>query len=139
MRNYITVDGGTTNTRLSLVRDRKVMRTVKLPLGAKAGIDNRDSYRAAVRDAISELRKDTGGEGIYRILASGMITSEFGLCNLPHISAPAGIAELHEGMYETVLADISDIPFVFIPGIRISGGDLEHTDMMRGEEAELVG
>ena len=139
MRNYITIDGGTTNTRLSLVRDRKVVRTVKLPFGAKAGIDNRDSYRAAVRDAISELRGDVGGEGIYRILASGMITSEFGLCNLPHISAPAGIAELHAGMHETVLNDISDIPFVFIPGIRISGGDLRHTDMMRGEEAELVG
>lgn len=139
MGNYITVDGGTTNTRLSLVKDRKVMRTIKLPCGARSGIDNGDSYRAAVREAISELRGDAVGENIHRILASGMITSEFGLYNLPHISAPAGIAELHAGMCETILPDISDIPFVFIPGIKISGGELEHTDMMRGEEAELVG
>ncbi len=35
-----------------------------------------------------------------------MITSEFGLYNLQHIPAPAGIEELHNGMNEVVLPEI---------------------------------
>ena len=68
-----------------------------------------------------------------------MITSEFGLYNLPHISAPSGIDELHNAMCEVRLDDISEIPFVFIPGIKVSDGELSHSDMMRGEETEFVG
>ena len=75
---------------------------------------------------------------ITKILASGMITSEFGLVNLPHITVPAGINELHDTMYETVFPEISSVPFVFIRGVKTAGA-LSETDMMRGEETELMG
>ena len=68
-----------------------------------------------------------------------MITSESGLCSLPHILAPAGVAELHAAMHEVVLPEISEIPFVFLRGVKISDGTLAGTDMMRGEETETVG
>ena len=134
MGKYITIDGGTTNTRVSLVSKNKVIKTVKIHAGA--GARDKDYLKTEIKKAICELRKT---EEPKRILASGMITSEMGLYNLPHISAPAGIGELHHGMCEVELSEISDVLFVFVPGVRISDGTLEHTDMVRGEETELVG
>jgi 2-dehydro-3-deoxygalactonokinase len=68
-----------------------------------------------------------------------MITSEFGLCNLPHIAAPAGIAELHAAIERVELPEISGIPFAFIRGVKNDTPDMEHFDIMRGEETELAG
>ena len=138
MKNYITIDGGTTNTRISLIKDGRVVETIKLSLGARSGIDNNDALKTAIADAIDTLLKKSNGIEIEKILASGMITSEFGLYNLPHISAPSGIDELHNAMCEVRLDDISEIPFVFIPGIKVSDGELSHSDMMRGEEVEAI-
>ena len=139
MKNYITIDGGTTNTRISLIKDGRAVETIKLSLGARSGIDNNDALKTAIADAIDTLLKKSNGIEIEKILASGMITSEFGLYNLPHISAPSGIDELHNAMCEVRIDDISEIPFVFIPGIKVSDGELSHSDMMRGEETEFIG
>lgn len=141
MADYITIDGGTTNTRLRLVRDGQILDTLRYPVGARAGIDNKTLLRETIKGGITELlsRHSLGEKDICRILACGMITCEFGLLDLPHITAPAGIRELHNAMYETVLADISPIPFVFVRGVKLSTGDLASTDMMRGEETELMG
>ena len=141
MANYITVDGGTTNTRISLVKDFEIKDTMKFNVGAKAGIDNKNLLRETLRDGIRGLleRNDTKEREICRILASGMITSEFGLCKLDHIVAPAGVKELNEAMEEVIFEDISKIPFVFIRGIKMLGDDFAETDMMRGEETEFAG
>ena len=98
MKNYITIDGGTTNTRISLIKDGRAVETIKLSLGARSGIDNNDALKTAIADAIDTLLKKSNGIEIEKILASGMITSEFGLYNLPHISVPSGIDELHNAM-----------------------------------------
>lgn len=141
MRRYLTLDGGTTNTRIRLVVDGEIVDSVKIPKGARANMEKAGSLAVAVKDAIDGLlsRNGLGAADIYRILASGMVTSEFGLCPLAHTLAPAGIRELHDTMHEIVLSEISPIPFVFIRGVRLSGESLTQADMMRGEEAELVG
>ena len=141
MKYYIAIDGGTTNTRVSLVGDGEVLDTVRLSLGARAGMDGTEPLKKAIREAIATLLSSHSltESDIVRILASGMITSEFGLCNLPHLQAPAGIAELHAAMHETRLEEISPIPFVFLRGVRYDGEDLLDADMMRGEETELMG
>ena len=38
MANYITIDGGTTNTRISLIKDLTITDTLKFNIGAKGGI-----------------------------------------------------------------------------------------------------
>lgn len=141
MKYYITIDGGTTNTRVSLVKDMNVLDTVKIPLGARMGMDGTEPLKGAIKSALSSLLEKfkLTEDHIVRILASGMITSEFGLCPLSHLIAPAGIAELHASMHETVIPDITQIPFVFIRGIKIADQSLSKTDMMRGEETELYG
>lgn len=141
MANYITIDGGTTNTRISLVKDYEVIETLKYNVGARAGIDDNLLLKKTVKNGISKLLSQNGlkKEDITRILASGMITSEFGLFKLDHAVTPVGLAELHEVMHEVVLEDISEIPFVFMRGVKTGCKTLEDADMMRGEETELMG
>lgn len=141
MANYITIDGGTTNTRISLVKDYEIIQTLKYNVGARAGIDDNLLLKATVRDGVLKLLSvnDLKEDDIERILASGMITSEFGLFKLDHAVTPVGMSELHEVMREVKLGDISKIPFVFMRGVKTSCTSLEDADMMRGEETELMG
>ena len=139
MSTYITIDGGTTSTRVNLVKNEEILDTVRLNTGVRLCIGDRKKYTDAIKEAIDGIMLRNKCTDIERILASGMITCEFGLCNLPHIEAPAGITELADSMYETTINEISDIPFVFMRGIKISGEDIDECDMMRGEETELMG
>lgn len=141
MANYITIDGGTTNTRISLIKDLTITDTLKFNIGAKGGIENKELLKEVIKNGIYEIlsKNNMKEKEVCRILASGMITSEFGLLKLEHISVPAGIEELHNAMCEVMLYDISNIPFVFMRGVKKESKTLEETDMMRGEETELMG
>lgn len=141
MSIYITIDGGTTNTRISLVENRKIIDNIKLNIGARASIENKDSLKSEIKKAIEKILKENNvtEKDVIRILASGMITSEFGLCNLEHIKTPAGIDELHHSIKEMDLKEISSIPFAFIRGVKTSSDSFEKADIMRGEETELMG
>lgn len=141
MKHYIAIDGGTTNTRVTLVRDGEALDTVRIPLGARAGIDGTEPLKREIRNAIGALLEKHSllESEILRVLASGMITSEFGLCTLPHLPTPAGIRALHEAMQETSIEEITSIPFVFLRGVKHDGSDPMDADMMRGEETELMG
>ena len=141
MRRYITIDGGTTNTRIFLVEDGEVKDSVKLSVGTRAAIDDKNALMLGIKRGLDSLIKKRGlcEADIIAVIASGMITSEFGLCPLPHITAPAGIAELNKTMHKTSITDISGIPFYFIRGVRLVGDSAFDTDMMRGEETELMG
>lgn len=141
MSIYITIDGGTTNTRVSLVVDYALKDILKISRGARSGIDDKDGLKAAIKEGIDEIlsRNNITESDICRILASGMITSEFGLCPLPHTTVPAGIEELHNTMHEVVMEEISTLPIVFVRGVKTDCESLESADMMRGEETELMG
>lgn len=139
MSTYITIDGGTSSTRISLLKNGDILDAIKLNIGARASMENRHKYTDAIKCAIDEIITRNNVSNIERILASGMITCEFGLCNLPHIKTPAGIKELHDSMYETTINEISDIPFVFMRGVKTDSDAFDSFDMMRGEETELMG
>ena len=138
MAIYITVDGGTTNTRLSLVSAGDVVDTVKYAVGAAMG---REAVERAVSDGVSALLSKNGVAPIEvdSVIASGMITSEGGMYNLPHVSSPAGLDELAEGVFETRSPLFPEIPLAFVRGVRINSGTLSTLDMMRGEETEIMG
>lgn len=141
MKYFITLDGGTSNTRVSLVKGERILSSHKIALGARAGIDGKSPLKIALKEKIAALLSEHGLESkdIECILASGMITSEFGLYNLPHIPLPAGLEELRRGMKKVTLSEISEIPFCFIPGVKMMGEDFLTSDMIRGEETELMG
>lgn len=139
MAMYITVDGGTTNTRVSLVADRKIISSRKMTIGA--GARDVDGLKRAVRTAILQLlsENELSEKNIECILASGMITSEYGLCSLAHVSIPADAKKLNDNLYKTVIPEVSELPFVFIRGVKKTGKSLSECDIMRGEETELMG
>lgn len=138
MINYITVDGGTTNTRIYLVQGGKVVDSIKCGIGATAG---KSALCETLKSGIAKLLCDNNlaERNIEKVLLSGMITSEFGLCELPHTTVPAGIKELKKGSKEMLFEDICNIPFVFVPGVKTDCATPISADMMRGEEAEVMG
>lgn len=141
MSIYITIDGGTTNTRINLVNDRKIIDSINLSIGAYANIEKGYLFKNEIKSAIERLLNNNSlkEKDIVRILVSGMITSEFGLCKLEHIRVPAGIAELCVNAKEMKIEEISSVPIVFICGVKTIGGSFENCDIMRGEETELMG
>ena len=136
---YIALDGGTTNTRLRLIKDGAVSAVKKLPLGA-GNAGGKAPWSAAVAKAAKELLSENGlvEKDVTAVIASGMVTSEYGLFPLAHLPAPAGIADLHAGMAKTEMEGLS-IPCFFIPGVKQNAASAEDADMMRGEEAEVIG
>lgn len=140
MKNYITIDGGTTNTRIILVRDGTVTETKKIAIGAKDYTHGTEALKQAISQEIDNicLHNSLSIQEIDAIIASGMITSDRGLYTLPHLSAPAGIRELHEGMMR-VENVFGTLPCHFIPGVKKAEKDPLKTDMMRGEETEIFG
>ena len=140
MSNYITIDGGTTNTRLRLVKDYLVVAEIRISMGAKDCTKGNEIYKSSIREKIKELLTagNTEEKDIRAIIISGMLTSELGLCNLPHIAAPVGIKELHSSM-KLMDVGISSIPCYFIPGVKIQSENMYEIDIMRGEECEFIG
>ncbi len=139
IKRYITVDGGTTNTRLSLVEDGKVVKTVARAVGS----NNKDNrvLKQTVKEALGALLApcELTEKDITAVIASGMITSEYGLHPLPHLPLPAGVKELHASMETVSLPDVTTLPITFIRGAKSVGDSPLATDMMRGEETELMG
>lgn len=137
MERYITLDGGTTSTKISVVAGGEIIDTVKVASGSE-----RAAYFSAVRVAIAELlaRCALSEADICRIIASGtMATSELGLYPCDHLFTPVGIEELKRGAVEVVIPEISAIPIVIVKGVKTACKELLDADMMRGEEAEIMG
>ena len=141
MKIYVSVDGGTTNTRVALVKDGKILNSKKIPIGSKACIDGTAPLKAAIKASLCQILSEEkiSESEITAIIASGMITCEYGLCELPHIQAPAGLCELHRGMKKLSIDEISSVPFYFIPGVKLIGKDFYDSDIIRGEETEIMG
>lgn len=138
MAVYLTVDGGTTNTRVYLVRAGEVVDKRRLSVGVRVG---EAVYKTVLREAIAELLSANSlrETDVARVLASGMITSEYGLCNLAHLVLPIGKEHLKRNLFETVISDITSIPFCFVRGVKTACTTLDNADVMRGEETELMG
>ena len=147
-RPLVCVDAGTTNTRVWLVAGDKILARREATIGARdtARDGHSRALRGTLRDLIGTVRARTplGTPAPLRVAAAGMITSPQGLCEVPHVAAPAGAAELAAGARETVLPDVTDVPILFVPGIRtgsLDGGEagIGSVDVMRGEETLAVG
>lgn len=140
----ISVDGGTTNTRLVLMRGDCVIADGKYSFGVRDGLEKKEnSYGAFLAGCVGRFLDENGIRecDVEAIVLSGMICSEHGLCEIPHIPAPADAGTLSEAMVKMSFPDVSGIPFYLIPGVKSvsSRGDLSETDIMRGEETELYG
>lgn len=148
MRYIITIDAGTTNTRAALFdEEQKLLAIEKREVGVRnTAIDgNNRKLKEAVKSCLDTLltRAGISYEDVEKILASGMITSNVGLVEVPHKTAPAGLKDLAAGITPILLEDVCPLPIHFIPGIKnrdqaITLANYEEMDIMRGEETESM-
>lgn len=146
MSCQITLDLGTTNTRALLWEDQqKILAQCKSEIGVAcvAADGNKHRLEQAVKEAIKTLlaQGNRDPHEVECILASGMVTSNVGLYEVPHLTAPVGLEDLAQGIQRVELPQITSIPFWFIPGVKnrvAPGQGFEGMDMMRGEEVEAV-
>ncbi|MGG1554063.1 2-dehydro-3-deoxygalactonokinase [Paenibacillus ferrarius] len=133
----IVIDCGTTNCRMRLVDEGKVVESIIRQTGAKdvAIAGSSMPLRLALRESYEQLRCSHPSEvgEVEVVLASGMITSNSGLYEIPHLEGPVDVEDLVRGMLPVSFPDLWDMPILFVPGIKFAN------DMMRGEETEVYG
>lgn len=148
MKYYITIDTGTSNTRTYLWDDtRKLVASAKAEVGVHvtAMDGNNARLKAAIRNCLEKLlcTAHITYADVVRVMASGMITSNVGLVEIPHALAPAGREELAKQCVQRTLEDVCPLPILFVPGVKnalpeVNGDTFEAMDMMRGEEVETL-
>ena len=142
----VTLDAGTTNTRAFLwTKDARLVGAQKREVGVRdtAADGNNARLRDAVRGCLDALLRDAGLDwtDVDKVLASGMITSNVGLFELPHLAAPVSPDDLARGARAVLLEDVCPLPITFIPGVKnsadpVTADNFEAMDIMRGEEVE---
>ncbi|MEJ7616062.1 MAG: 2-dehydro-3-deoxygalactonokinase [Pyrinomonadaceae bacterium] len=143
------VDAGTTNTRVWLAEDEQVLSRVTAQVGVRdtARDGSPHKLRFALRDLIADARAHAGAVRLCapsHVIAAGMISSPLGLAKVTHIAAPAGRAELAAGVAAHQFPDITELPFLLVPGVRCGplrteASNIGEVDLMRGEETLCLG
>lgn len=143
MMKQITLDMGTSSTRLRLYDGMTLLGQQKRSFGIRdvrtGGVV---ALKTVLRNGILALLAATKTDfsDVDKILASGMITSGNGLCEVPHTEAPVTAQMLAERAVRVVYPEIVSIPFYLIPGVKNAGGfAADGFDIMRGEETETFG
>lgn len=145
------IDCGTTKTRIILSdRDKHILARADRVVGARDTdlTGSKDYLIWNLEEMIREVLEKAGlpVERLELVVASGMITSELGLKEIPHLVAPVDKAKLAGGIQRfpaRALLDL-DVPVLLIPGVRnryaenATPRELRYIDFMRGEEVQSV-
>ncbi|MGM0603377.1 MAG: 2-dehydro-3-deoxygalactonokinase [Bacillota bacterium] len=149
---FATIDCGTTNSRVNILNENlEIVARANQKIGVKdtAISGSREKLKTGLKNVFLKALKNgsLNLNEIQFIITSGMITSEIGLIELPHLWAPAGLGELSQSI--EIVHDKKvfplDIPVIFIRGIKNNYGqnsnynDLRKIDFMRGEETQIIG
>lgn len=143
-----TIDTGTSNSRVKIWKEGKVVSKSFVGVGVRdtaiTGSKAKlyQGVKEAIKTALEKISIDSSE--VYLFLASGMITSNVGLYEVPHVFAPAGVEELAKGMVSALVPEVIDKPIWFVPGVKnqlkdININNCEEMDIMRGEETETFG
>lgn len=151
---YITIDCGTTNSRVYVVDETgKIYARAAKKVGVRntSMTGSRDCLEQGLHETIGRAIAESGirPEQIRAILSSGMITSEIGLCELPHLTAPCDTGRLADNIVRVDDLHLTDydIPVYFVRGIKNAMPEtaenpfslVGNLDFMRGEETQIAG
>jgi 2-dehydro-3-deoxygalactonokinase len=149
---FATIDCGTTNSRVFVLD--KCLRVVAKG-SKKVGV--RDTAitgsRQVLQEGLAEVFERTVRDAGLQIrelacaVTSGMITSEIGLLEIPHLTAPVGLDDLARGVMPVRDPNVFpvDVQLLFIRGIKNASPaeatyrDIRRVDFMRGEETQIMG
>ena len=145
MDNYLLYfDSGTSNTRAYLLdRDFQVRYVAKKAVGSKdsaiAG-SNRvliEGMKALHDQVLAE--NGLGEENISAIYPSGMITSPYGLKEVPHLPLPLTVKKFADSLYPFREDTCFHREIILVPGLKTLSDDFSFVNNMRGEEIEIIG
>lgn len=149
MKGYIiTIDGGTSKTKMCLWDSQeKLLKTITRPVGARdcAARGDNEIWKEALHSMIGELLDafQIEKEKIQAVMASGMLTSNLGICEISHLEAPVSLEDLLNYVVKIREEAIAPLEITLIPGVKNSMSFLEDEnlirrfDIMRGEETEV--
>ena len=147
----ISVDCGSTNMRCRLFDGKKLVDEVRKKAGVRnTAFDGTNTYlKESLRDCIADLlRRNLLKSGdVEVVISAGTLSSDVGIYRVPHVKAPVGVFESAAHAKLVTLPEITDIPILFIPGVKtLPGNDvtdkmkqIEIWDSMSGEECEIYG
>ena len=130
--NYlIAIDAGTSSTRVCLTDEKKRrLALFKSETGVRnTAIDGHNgALKQAVREGIEQVLHQSGVslDRVRAVYAGGMITSNVGLAEIPHLTAPAGLSELAAGVRAAAVPNVCALPIHFVPGVK---NDVPHVDL----------
>ena len=143
-------DSGTTNTRAYLIKDAKILDMVKSSVGSKdSSITGSNTVLLkGLKRLFEELLNKNGIDEsqISDIYASGMVTSPFGIKEVPHISTPVSRKKLSDSTYVHYEQYFFKREIKLIRGVKTVSDDfnanpytIADINNMRGEEIEVFG
>lgn len=147
----VALDSGTTSTRAWLMEDGRLLGGVHDHVGARDVAQGRSREWLAGQLAGLVLQvleqHDLTPSHIEAVVGFGMVTSELGIEEVGHLTAPVDASQLARALGRdtgrtlgTPRVDGSTVPFYLVPGVRCGGEPAGgHRDFMRGEETEVVG
>lgn len=149
---FAVIDCGTTMTRIYIIsNEKRILASGRKKVGVRdtSITGSKDKLREGVTELFFEILKENNisdAEVEYAI-ASGMITSEVGLIEIPHLVAPIGLKQLSAGVLKIKDQSVLPInrPVYFVRGIKnnypvpTTARDLRQVDFMRGEEVQCIG
>ncbi|OLR55950.1 hypothetical protein BHK98_07695 [Hornefia porci] len=145
----VTIDGGTTRTRLCLWKGEELADTVRADVGARTCAVNGDTmiWKQTIRRMLTEIleRNCVEETSIGAVVASGMLTCNLGICEVPHLTAPVRLKDYPRQMVRSTVPEVTEHEIFFVPGLKnhagapMRGDELRDFDIMRGEETEVFG
>jgi len=143
------IDGGTTYTRIYVLDKKELIWETVKKIGARDTVirGSNDILIETLKTVFSDLdlKNQIKLSDIRCIIMSGMLSSEIGLVELPHLEAPTSLDDLAENIYITDNLNIFGykVPLIFIRGIKNKAtkniSSLKTHDFMRGEETQVIG
>lgn len=141
-------DCGTSNTRGYVLCDGKILSSNNRNVGAKDVSINK--HNKVLLDAMYEIYTDSIKEAgitsddVSDIYASGMITSPFGLKEVPHMCVPVDVNVIRDSMYEYEEDILFHRKIKLIRGLKTLDGKITRDNLsdlnnVRGEEPEVFG
>ena len=149
---FAVIDCGTTNSRIYLLDENyKIIKKGNKKIGVRDTVlhGSNEVLKLGLKKLMEEtiLSSDLKIQDIKFAIASGMITSEIGLIEIPHLRAPIGISDLAKNIKVIQNKKIFplNIPLYLIRGIKnyfpenTTYKDIRKVDFMRGEETQAAG
>jgi len=145
MNKYIVYfDSGTSNSRIYLLD-----KDFQLLYVDKKNVGSRDSSIAGSNKVLIEglyelyttllKENDLTEENIENIYISGLITSPYGMKEVPHKIVPITVPQFADSLYCHYEDTCFKRDIYLVPGLKTVNEDFSYVGNMRGEEIEIIG